>query len=189
MPPQLAAFLFVLRLWRLPARSEHETTKFSHSETVVRAATIEDYTALCALFIELDAFHRAARPDLFVPPPDPPRSLEYVQSFISGNDSAVFVAEQSRAVVGFITVKSEHRPATPVRPARVHAEVDSLVVASASRRSGIGKLLVKRAETWSLERGATRLLIGVFAFNRSARRFYRKVGYEPQTLMLARSLR
>jgi hypothetical protein len=44
----------------------------------VRPASMGDYDALCALFDELDAFHRDARPEMFQPFPKPVRAREQV---------------------------------------------------------------------------------------------------------------
>ncbi len=44
--------------------------------TRVRQATLRDYRALCALFEELDEFHRLKRPDFFRPFEGPARGRE-----------------------------------------------------------------------------------------------------------------
>lgn len=47
------------------------------------------------------------------------------------------------------------------------------------QRSGLGRLLMRRAETLALRRGASEVEIGVEWDNPGARRFYRLLGYRP----------
>ena len=50
----------------------------------VRTASLRDHDALCALFDELDEFHRRARPDLFQPFAGPARTREQVARWLPG---------------------------------------------------------------------------------------------------------
>ena len=65
---------------------------------VIRPATLGDYRALCALFEELDEFHRQVRPELFRPFDGPARSWEQVGGWLAGPDSTVLVAEDAEVV-------------------------------------------------------------------------------------------
>lgn len=154
----------------------------------VRKARPDDYEDLCVLFADLDELHRLARPDLFRVPEGPPRSREYVAEFIACDTKAIFVALMGPKLVGFLTLARTDRPETPVRPARVHVEVDSISVAPNYRRRGIGFKLMQRAEIWAKAQGAPRLVLGVYAFNEGARQFYERAGFEVQSLVMAKSV-
>lgn len=79
--------------------------------TMVRPATFGDYQALCALFEELDEFHRHARPDFFRPFDGPARSWEQVGRWLAGPDSTMLVAEDGAEVIGLVLLLP--RPSPP----------------------------------------------------------------------------
>ena len=61
----------------------------------VRPATLCDYRGLCALFEELDEFHRLLRPDFFRSFDGPARSWAQIGQWIAGPESTVLVAEEA----------------------------------------------------------------------------------------------
>lgn len=78
---------------------------------IVRPATLHDYPALCALFEELDEFHRQRRPDFFRRFDGPARTWEQVGQWLAGPGSTVLVAEDEAAVVGLVVLLP--RPPAP----------------------------------------------------------------------------
>jgi hypothetical protein len=54
----------------------------------IRRASVEDYSALCGLFDEIDAFHRINLPKLFQKPNGPVRELDYYLGLISDENVA-----------------------------------------------------------------------------------------------------
>ena len=58
------------------------------------------------------------------------------------------------------------------------AEVVSIVVRPASRRGGIGRLLVTAAETWARQSGRARLLMRTDVVRTPAHAFYVALGYQ-----------
>ena len=99
----------------------------------VRTASLRDHDALCALFDELDEFHRRARPDLFQPFAGPARTREQVARWLSEAGSTVLVAENEEGVVGLAVLLT--RPASPFAGAvpRKVIELDNLVVRADQR--------------------------------------------------------
>lgn len=61
-------------------------------------------------------------------------------------------------------------------------------VVEGHRRRGIGRMLVRHAETWCRERGLISLALDVGAFNTSADSLYRGMGYEPRSTVLKKNL-
>jgi hypothetical protein len=61
----------------------------------IRPARLEDHAALCALFNELDEFHRQARPDFFRPFDGPARTPGQIEQWLTGPGSTVLVAEET----------------------------------------------------------------------------------------------
>lgn len=86
---------------------------------------------------------------------------------------AVFVACHQDSVVGWIDVSIVHH--LQVEP---YGEIGGLVVSSACRSSGIGALLVSRAEDWIRQQGLSRVLVRSQVAREAAHRFYLREGYE-----------
>jgi GNAT superfamily N-acetyltransferase len=56
------------------------------------------------------------------------------------------------------------------------------------RRQGIGTELLKQAEAWAIAKGDPQLGLHVFCQNVVACRFYEGLGFQPQAILLAKSL-
>lgn len=144
---------------------------------IVRPATLGDYQALCALFEELDEFHRLARPDFFRRFDGPARTWEQVGQWLAGPGSTVLVAEDESEVVGLSLLLP--RPSAPFAGAvpRKVVVIDNLVVRADSRDRGIGERLVAASMDWARGQGASHVELGVHAVNRHAWRFYERLGF------------
>lgn len=58
-----------------------------------------------------------------------------------------------------------------------HAEIGGLVVAESDRRTGIGRQLLDRVESWAKARGCQSLLVRSNIVRPAAHRFYQKYGF------------
>ena len=143
----------------------------------VRPAGMGDYEALCALFDELDAFHRAARPEMFQPFAPPVRSREQVARWLAEAGSTLLVAESDAGLIGLALLLT--RPASPFAGAvpRKVVEIDNLVVRGDQRGRRIGRRLLSASMEWARQRGATHVEVTVHDFNQGAERFYRAFGF------------
>lgn len=150
----------------------------------VRPAGIGDYEALCPLFDELDAFHRAKRPELFQPFPRPVRPREQVARWLADAGSTIVVAENEEGVVGLVLLLT--RPPSPFAGAvaRKVVEIDNIVVRADQRRRRIGRRLLAAAIEWARQRGATHVEVVVHAFDEDAERFYEAFGFARSTSRL-----
>lgn len=154
---------------------------------VVRPATLGDYQALCALFEELDEFHRQARPDFFRPFDGPARSWEQVGRWLAGPDSTVLVAEDESEAVGLcLLLPRLPAPFAGAVPRKV-VVIDNLVVRADSRDQGIGEELVAASIDWARGQGASHVELGVHAVNRHARRFYERLGFAVSVNWMSRA--
>jgi GNAT superfamily N-acetyltransferase len=100
----------------------------------------------------------------------------------------VFVAEASGVVVGFVCVWGRVPPQEPDEPQADYAYVSDLVVQDASRRRGIGRALLARAEAYARSLGMGTIGIGVMAGNRDARALYEARDYHEVHVELRKSL-
>ena len=143
----------------------------------IREATLDDYDALCPLFSEVDAQHREALPHLFRMPAGPARTKEFISDVTSDENAVLFLAERTGEVVGLIHVLVRDARDIPILVPRRYAVIDNLIISKGSRRSGIGRSLVARAEQWAAAKGANSVELNVWEFNKDAVAFYEKLGY------------
>lgn len=87
-------------------------------------------------------------------------------------DGALLLAEGGDRVVGWVHVRI-----VPLLTGS-HAEIDGLVVDEAHRGRRIGAALLREAEEWAVERGASRMVVRSNVVREQAHRFYERLGYE-----------
>ena len=114
---------------------------------------------------------------------------------LASPDAAVLVNEgeppaggQGGTITGAISLRVYDTPPDPRMVPTRRAHVDALVVAEGARRRGIGRALMDAAAAWARQRGATRVVLTVWAGNEAARAFYRSLGYDLRSEALDRKL-
>jgi GNAT superfamily N-acetyltransferase len=90
-----------------------------------------------------------------------------------GSMHAVFVAEAPDGVIGWVHVSRNCLLDVPVR-----AEINGLIVSSAARSQGAGKLLVQAAEAWARKRKCTGINVRSNVIRERAHKFYEREGFE-----------
>ena len=145
--------------------------------TSIRAARLSDHPQLQALLDELDRVHRAGAPWLLQTSHVNPRPLEWLQTLVAAQGSAVFVADAG-ACVGLATVHLRDAPSAEMFIRQQHAVIDDLIVRPDWRRKRIAQRLYEACEQWALERKAAWIEANVYEFNAEARDFYASVGLE-----------
>jgi GNAT superfamily N-acetyltransferase len=132
-----------------------------HATILVRVMSPEDATTVAALAGELG--YPASASDI---------STRY-QAIERDPDARLFVAQNADGVVvGWIHVQALHFLESDAR-----GEIEGLVVAASARRTGVGRLLVRAAEDWTISRGLR--LIGVRSnqVRTEAKMFYERIGF------------
>jgi ribosomal protein S18 acetylase RimI-like enzyme len=66
--------------------------------------------------------------------------------------------------------------------------VSTVVVTAAAAGAGVGRLLMRHAEEWARQQGCRVMTLEVFGQNAAARAVYERLGYQEQTLKLAKQL-
>jgi ribosomal protein S18 acetylase RimI-like enzyme len=147
-------------------------------EITIRRAVEADYDELCKLWDEVDRLHRQRLPDIFRKPDGPVREWDYFIELLADENTAIFLAEQSGELVGFIHVLVAQTREHPLLVPRRFAVVDNLVVAERARRQGVGSLLIEEAEGWARKHNLSSIELTVYEFNQGAIALYEMTGYE-----------
>jgi hypothetical protein len=98
--------------------------------SVVRPAVQRDRLQLCELFDELDALHRAARPDIFRKPAGDARSRDDIAALIAGEGGTILVADAGDCLVGVAVALLRTPLSHPLLLTRKIVEIDNVVVRS-----------------------------------------------------------
>ncbi len=98
--------------------------------------------------------------------------------------SLILIAEQDGARLGFIQLAEDKE----FFSGESHAYVANLAVTKEAEGQGVGKLLMRAAETWTKEKGFRFISLDVFAPNQHARTFYEKLGYDEDSVKLTKTL-
>ena len=154
----------------------------------VRRATLEDYQAVCELFDEIDAYHRENLPHIFKKHDGPAREPEYFSGLMADENVGMFVAETGEKMVGFVNAVIRETPDVPIFVPRRIAVIDNIVVRSAFRSQGIGKLLAEKIEAWAVEKRAGSIELNVYEFNEKAVSFYEKLGYQTVSRRMSKDI-
>ena len=158
------------------------------SALTIRQADERDTAGLEACFDELQSFELSiewnrAEPALI--------RTAYIRGLFDDcakTSGAIFVAEMSNRVVGFVCVLSRVDSQDILERDREHAYVTDLVVLESYRKAGIASELMRVAEAHAFSSGARRLRVGVLAVNSGAHGLYRKLGYRDREIVLEKTL-
>ncbi|MBW1847859.1 MAG: GNAT family N-acetyltransferase [Deltaproteobacteria bacterium] len=92
-------------------------------------------------------------------------------------DAVVYIAEINGGVVAHILATIQDYP--PVFDIKQYGLVNDLAVASAYRRSGIGKHLFNMARDWFIKKGIKRVEIEAALTNETSTSFWNKMDFKP----------
>ncbi len=164
------------------------------STIVVKPAANHDREALCRLYHEFHEFHVHGVPDRLLSVGQPLETYEHSDLYqalariIEGADSAIFVAETARQLIGFAEVYVRQDEPTPLRPSYRHGYLQSLMVTEAFRGQGVGARLLEASQRWAREKGATEMRVETWEFEAGPLRFYEKNDYRTLRRTLVRAL-
>lgn len=151
----------------------------------IRLATIQDYSAIAAIGEESQNLHAQAHPETFNQH-TPGFTEEHIRALMEGEHTAVYVAEDDEHVVGYALLNVHPLVYLDIFKPQTVAEISDIAVSDALRGKGVGSLLFEAAKTWAKSRGAQRLELDVWNFNKGAQAFYERQGMQTlhQTMTL-----
>ena len=98
---------------------------------------------------------------------------EWVENLSEYEDQAAFVAEIAGEVIGWVEVSLERRLQSDT-----FGMIGGLVVKDGVRGQGVGRLLCRRAEEWSRQKGVKKIRVTSRSTREAAHRFYLRDEYE-----------
>ena len=98
---------------------------------------------------------------------------------VKENEGKIFLMQDDNKIVGLVVglINNEAGDLEPGFRAPKRGRVTELIVTKEYRSKGYGKILLNKMETYLKEEGCQDILIGVFAYNESALKFYKRNGY------------
>jgi GNAT superfamily N-acetyltransferase len=152
----------------------------------IRPVRAGDGSALAGAWIEFGHYY-ASRDPIRFRSPEASGLAEWFESRIDQAHDLWFVAERSGAIVGFLEGQLLPPPDDADRllmkeNAEPSLMVTTLFVTEAERNHGVGRLLMRAAEEWGRERGATSAAVIAIADSPSAVPFYEAMAYRPNTI-------
>ena len=141
---------------------------------------------MTALWIELTRHHAALDPHFALRPEADAEARRLLEAQQRDLDTAILVAGDPGALVGFAIACVRHAP--PIHPETCRAEITDLYVAPSHRRRGCARALVAAATRFATARGAERVEVHVSPRNPDAQAFWRAEGYGAHMEVLHRRL-
>jgi GNAT superfamily N-acetyltransferase len=158
----------------------------------VRPAREADAAELAPILGEADAVHARISPRYFLSPPSESfvaRATALLRQVIAAEHEVVLVAEDTRRrLCGLVHVRLYDTPLRPDMVAARRAQVERVVVAPRRRRRGCGRALLGAAQAWARRRGASELVLTVWAGNPAAEQFYAALGFHSVSRVLGTPL-
>jgi GNAT superfamily N-acetyltransferase len=142
------------------------------SELVIRNAKDDDAEALSILLTQLGY------------PQESTFIIRKLREFSDGTSARVFVAEENRDVLGFLTFDSH---TAFHRDGRIGI-ITAMCVLESGRSRGIGRQLVEHAESFAKENGCVRIAVASGMHRMETHTFYRNLGYEEKTKRFIKEL-
>jgi diamine N-acetyltransferase len=157
------------------ARITDEITEEGQMAVLIRPATMQDYSALAAIGSQNQALHAQGHPEIFQQGTSG-FTEEYVRGLLENEQAMSFVAEEDEQVIGYAFVRLRIMAFLDVLRPHVVAEITDLVVTTQARGKGTGSSLFEAVKLWAKRQHAERLELTVWEFNKSARKFYKRLG-------------
>lgn len=167
---------------------EHWSSDGGAAGTSIRRARREDLPALGRLGALLMRTHHEFDAKRFMQPGDDPEGgyAWFLGTQLRDPDVAVFVAERSGEVVGYVYAGLEPQSWKELREAC--GFIHDIVVGDTGRRLGVATSLMEMAMAWLRERGAPRVVLWTAEPNEAAQRLFAKVGFRRTMIEMTREL-
>lgn len=114
----------------------------------------------------------------------PDEALARMRMVAGEHDQALLVADRDGQLCGLLCLDLMYYLPLGARTCRITA----LVIASAHQRAGVGREMVRAAESWARQAGAARIEVTSAAHRDQAHAFYRACGYSDGAMRFVKRL-
>ena len=146
-------------------------------KATIRRATAADLPALGLLWEEFMDYHRDIDPNYARVDDATERWFSFIEPKFDDEDWRFLVAECDSGLVGFVCAMIREHP--PVFRSTRHGYIESIAVAGAHRRQGIGRRLMREAELWLRSKGITEINANIDARNPKSLGLFNSRGFDP----------
>jgi len=155
---------------------------------LIRRATTADIAALGKLGAALLRTHYEFDQQRFMAPRGDPEAgyAWFLGTQLQEEDVAVFVAEQSGVVIGYVYAGLEPQSWKELREAA--GFIHDVAVAPEAQRTGIASALVESACEWLRSIGAPRVVLWTAEKNEPAQRLFTRLGFRRTMIEMTREL-
>ncbi|MDW6004909.1 GNAT family N-acetyltransferase [Vibrio mangrovi] len=153
---------------------------------IIRKAEATDVDGLLTLNYQIGKLHFENVPQAFVEPSDADRN--FLLEALRDETRLFLLAEIEDKVVGFITAIITKNETVPFLVTCPICRIGTIVVDENCRASGIGSELMSVCTDWAKTQGAEQMRLEVMSFNETAQRFYDKLGFENQSLIMFKAI-
>ena len=166
----------------------NSTSPLPDTPIVIRRATAADMPALGKLGASLLQTHYGFDPQRFMAPRGDPEAgyAWFLGTQLKEDDVAVFVAERSGAVLGYVYAGIEPQSWKELRESA--GFIHDVVVAPEAQRTGVASSLVESACEWLRAMGAPRVVLWTAEKNDSAQRLFTRLGFRRTMIEMTREL-
>ena len=145
----------------------------------IRFAKNEDIPGMIRLLRQVGRVHYEGRPDIFRA--DAQKYDEAaLEALLQDKNRPILVAEDGEAVLGYAFCVIQNTQNNPVLQDVKTVYIDDLCVEETCRGGGVGKALYQAVLDYARGVGAYNVTLNVWAENKSALKFYEKMGLLPQ---------
>ena len=149
---------------------------------MIRKVEKKDYEELVKLVYQVHELHYERRPDIYVDCNPLPK--EYFENMLNDENALNFVFEEEGIIMGLLMATKKHNNAITIARERVTYFIDDIVVDSNYRRKGIGKSLYEYLLNIAKINKVDSIELNVWAFNKSALKFYESLGMTVKNMKL-----
>ena len=145
---------------------------------IIRRAIKEDMDAINSLLRQVLEVHANGRPDIFISGRKKYTDDELL-NILNDDNTPIYVAVNDNAVVGYAFCIYQITKNDNILQDRKVLYIDDLCVDESCRGQHIGGQLFEYVSKVAQENNCDAITLNVWAFNKSALKFYEKCGFEP----------
>ena len=136
------------------------------------------------LNLEVQALHASHDPDLFKPAADPDEIAAFFTGVMEQANNELGILGSRGTPLGYIWFERQEKPENPFMHPVSRLYVYHIAVSAAARRQGAGAKLMRWAEERAQALGATAIALACVPANQDARRFYERLGFKTERIVL-----